>query len=93
LDKSRRSATRRWKTYSKAPEVGDDVSRRTIASCQEIEAAVDALFNVLFLKQLGYPETASKVTDGVPGHPGIGNNEAMLSADAQFLRDAEEATR
>jgi hypothetical protein len=81
---------------SKAPEAGDDASQASAydRKLQEIEAAVDAPLHVLFLKQLGYlREVALQSYRTGTRTSGASEYEAMLSADAQFLRDAEEATR
>jgi hypothetical protein len=81
---------------SKAPEVGDDASQTSAydRKLQEIEAALDAPLQVLFLKQLGYlREVALQSYRAGTRTSGASEYEAMLSADSQFLRDAEEATR
>jgi hypothetical protein len=81
---------------SKAPEVGDDASQTSAYDRKlvEIEAALDAPLQVLFLKQLGYlREVALQSYRAGTRTSGASEYEAMLSADAQFLRDAEEATR
>jgi hypothetical protein len=82
---------------SKAPMVGDGDASQTSAydrKLVEIEAALDAPLQVLFLKQLGYlREVALQSYRAGTRTSGASEYEAMLSADSQFLRDAEEATR
>lgn len=81
---------------SKAPEAGDDLSKASAydRKLQELEAAVDAPLQVLYLKQLGYlRETALQRYRAAAKTSGASDYEAMLQADSQFLREAEDATR
>jgi len=79
---------------SSAPE-GDD-SEVYEAKLEQIEAALDAPLQVLYLKQLALLReqalqkyrAASKVSGG-----GTSEYEAMLQADAFFVREAESSTR
>lgn len=81
---------------TKAPEAGSDSSKAAAydRKLQELEASLDAPLQVLYLKQLGFLReaalqrfrTASKTS-------GASDYEAMLQADSQFVREAEEATR
>lgn len=57
---------------------------------QELEAAVDAPLHVLYLKQLGYLREAALQRYRSDSK---GDYEAMLLADADFVRQAEAATR
>jgi len=57
---------------------------------QQIEAAVDAPLQVLYLKLLGYLREAALQTYRATGKD---NYESMLQADAAFCRAAEAATR
>lgn len=56
----------------------------------ELEAAVDAPLHVLYLKQLGYVREAALQQYRADTS---GSYEAMLAADAEFVRRAEAATR
>lgn len=79
-----------------APEAGNDVSKAVIydRKLTEIEAALDAPLQVLYLRQLAYLReaalqrfrTSTKTT-------GVSEYEAMLQADSQFVVEAEKATR
>lgn len=79
---------------SSAPE-GDD-SEVYEAKLEQIEAALDAPLQVLYLKQLALLReqalqnyrTAAKLTGG-----GTSEYEAMLQADAFFVREAESSAR
>jgi hypothetical protein len=81
---------------SSAPEAGDDSSKASAydRKLQELEAAVDAPLQVLYLKQLGYlREAALQNYRSGTKTSGSSEYEAMLQADSTFLRAAEEATR
>lgn len=79
-----------------APDAGDDDSKASTydRKMQELEAAVDAPLHVLYMKQLAYlRETALQRFRAALKTSGASDYEAMLQADAQFVRDAEEAAR
>jgi len=67
---------------------------------EQIDAALDAPLQVLYLKQLQLLReqallnyrSATKVT-GTSGQSGTSEYEAMLQADAYFVREAESSTR
>jgi len=79
-----------------APDAGDDASAATTydKKLQELEAALDAPLQVLYLRQLALIReksletyrSASRVTE-------TSDYEAMLQSDSQFSSAAEEATR
>ena len=79
-----------------APDAGDDDSKASTydRKMQELEAAVDAPLHVLYMKQLAYlRDTALQRFRSALKTSGVSDYEAMLQADAQFVRDAEEAAR
>jgi len=79
-----------------APDAGDDDSKASTydRKMQEIEAAVDAPLHVLYLKQLAFlRETALQRFRAALKTSGSSDYEAMLQADAQFVREAEAASR
>lgn len=81
---------------SAAPEAGDDPTKAAAYDrcLQAVEAAIDAPLHVLYLKQLGYlRENALQRFRSAAKTSGVSEYEAMLQADSQFVRDAEEATR
>lgn len=81
---------------AKAPEAGDDLSMASSydRKLQELEAAIDAPLQVLYLKQLGYlREAALQRYRAAAKTSGASEYEAMLQADSQFLREAQDATR
>lgn len=79
-----------------APDAGDDTVAASAydKKLEELEAAMDAPLQVLYLRQLTLLreqallrfKTSSKTS-------GASEYEAMLQADGQFAREAEEATR
>jgi hypothetical protein len=58
---------------------------------RDVEAAADAPLHVLYLKELGYLREAA--LQRYRSDPKRDSYEAMLQADAEFVRRAEEATR
>ena len=79
-----------------APDAGDDDSKASTydRKMQELESAVDAPLHVLYMKQLAYlRETALQRYRTALKTSGASDYEAMLQADAQFVREAEEASR
>lgn len=79
-----------------APDAGDDDFKASTydRKMQELEAAVDAPLHVLYMKQLAYlRETALQRYRAALKTSGASDYEAMLQADAQFVREAEEASR
>lgn len=81
---------------STAPEAGDD-STKAVAyenKLQELEAAIDAPLQVLYLKQLGYLRQAALQRFRTASQAsGASDYEAMLQADSQFARQAEDLMR
>ena len=90
---------------SSAPDAGNDeeyydasATSEAAASydkkLSELETALDAPLQVLFLKQLSYlRETALQRYRTAMSTTGISEYEAMLQADAQFVASAQEAVR
>jgi hypothetical protein len=81
---------------SNAPQDGDTDETSYETKLEQIEASLDAPLQVLYLKQLQLLReqalqnyrSASKVNGG-----GTSEYEAMLQADAYFVREAESSTR
>jgi hypothetical protein len=81
---------------TQAPDAGDDATYASTCDqkLQELEAALDAPLQVLYLRQLALIRekalqtyrAASRVTE-------TSDYEAMLNADSQFSTNAEDATR
>lgn len=80
---------------SNAPVAGEsDAAGIYDRKLEELEAAIDAPLQVLYLRQLALLrekalrqyKSASKTTEA-------SNYEAMINADSQFVSDAEESTR
>ena len=79
-----------------APDAGSDVNQAVLydRKLRELDAAIDAPLQVLYLRQLAYLRdaalqrfrTSTKTT-------GVSEYEAMLQADSQFVAQAEQATR
>ena len=79
-----------------APDAGSDVNQAVLydRKLRELDAAVDAPLQVLYLRQLAYLRdaalqrfrTSTKTT-------GVSEYEAMLQADSQFVAQAEQSTR
>lgn len=81
---------------STAPEAGDDAAKAAAydRKLQELEVAVDAPLQVLYMKQLGFlREAALQRYRAAAKTSGASEYEAMLQADSQFVREAEDATR
>jgi len=83
---------------SKAPAMidGDDTAKAAAydRKLQELEAALDAPLHVLYLKQLAYlREAALQRFRAASKASSSSEYESMLQADAQFVQEAEEATR
>jgi len=79
-----------------APDAGDDSSAAAAydRKLEELEAAIDAPLQVLYLRQLAIlREQALQKYRAASRTSGSSEYEAMLQADSQFARDAEEATR
>jgi len=78
---------------SSAPE-GDD-SEAYEAKLEQIEAALDAPLQVLYLKQLSLlrEEALQKYRSASKLGGGTSEYEAMLQADAFFVREADSSTR
>mmetsp|Transcript_9235 Transcript_9235/g.11066 ORF Transcript_9235/g.11066 Transcript_9235/m.11066 type:complete len:302 (-) Transcript_9235:117-1022(-) len=79
-----------------APDAGDDSSAAAAydRKLEELEAAIDAPLQVLYLRQLAIlREQALQKYRASSRTSGSSEYEAMLQADGQFARDAEEATR
>ena len=79
-----------------APDAGDDDSKASTydRKMQELEAAVDSPLHVLYMKQLAFlRETALQRFRASLKTSGSSDYEAMLQADAQFVREAEGAIR
>ena len=86
-----------------APDVGASDADSTLLAAtydrklQELESILDAPLQVLYLKQLGYLREAAlqqfRANAKAPGAVTSSEYEAMLQADAQFVKGAEEATR
>jgi len=76
---------------SAAPDGDDDgaFDRKV----QELEASVDAPLHVLYLKQLVHLREAALQRYRAASKSNIGEYEAMLQADAEFLRNAESCMR
>jgi len=81
-------------------ESGDNNDNLYETKLEQIDAALDAPLQVLYLKQLQLLReqallnyrSATKVT-GTSGQSGTSEYEAMLQADAYFVREAESSTR
>lgn len=79
---------------SNAPDTDEDVSDVYDRKLEELEAALDAPLQVLYLRQLAMiREKALTTYRAAAKTSGASDHEAMLAADAQFEADAEEATR
>lgn len=81
---------------SAAPEAGDDANKAATfdRKLQELEAALDAPLQVLYLKQLGYlREAALQRYRAATKTSGASDYEAMLQADSQFVREADGSIR
>lgn len=79
-----------------APDAGDDaVAASTYdKKLEELEAAIDAPLQVLYLRQLALlREQAIQRFRAASKTSGSSEYEAMLAADGQFSQGAEEATR
>lgn len=83
--------------YAKnAPDAGDDEAMASAydRKLEELEASVDAPLQVLYLRQLAIlREEALLKFRSESKSTGSSEYEAMLQADAQFARGAEDATR
>jgi len=81
---------------SKAPNAGDDSAAAAIydRKLEELESAVDAPLQILYMRQLAFiREKALQKYRATSRTSEASDYEAMLQADAQFEREAEEATR
>jgi hypothetical protein len=81
---------------TKAPDAGDDaVDASTYdKKLEELEAAVDAPLQVLYLRQLALlREQALQRFRAASKTSGTSEYEAMLASDGQFSQGAEDATR
>lgn len=80
-----------------AASAGDDADTESSAygrSIDEIASSVDAQLQVLYLRQLALlRENALQSYRAATKTSGASEYEAMLQADSQFAREAEEATR
>jgi len=79
-----------------APDTGDDAVAVSVydRKLEEVEAAVDAPLQVLYLRQLTLlREEALQRFRAAVQTTGSSEYEAMLQADAKFARDAEDLTR
>lgn len=79
-----------------APDAGDDAVAASAydRKMEELEAAVDAPLQVLYLKELALlREQALQTYRAAAKASGASEYEAMLQADSQFTRGAQEATR
>lgn len=81
---------------SKAPDAGDDSSSAAVydRKLEELESAVDAPLQILYMRQLAFiREKALQKYRSASRTSEASDYEAMLQADAQFERQADEATR
>ncbi|GKY90434.1 hypothetical protein MPSEU_000017200 [Mayamaea pseudoterrestris] len=79
-----------------APDAANDVNRAVLydRKLRELEAAVDAPLQVLYLRQLAYlREAALQRFRASTKTTGVSDYEAMLQADSQFVSQAEQSTR
>lgn len=84
------------KFASSAPDAGDDALAASAydRKVEELEAAVDAPLQVLYLRQLALlREQALQAYRSASKASGASEYEAMLQADNLFTRGAQEATR
>ena len=80
-----------------APDAGEDDTTSSLIfdkKVEELEAAMDAPLQVLYLRQLALlrEQALLKFRDSAKTS-GASEYEAMLQADGQFAREAEDATR
>lgn len=89
-------ATAALEEFSRSAPVADDNAALTAAyarKLEELEASLDAPLEVLYLKQLALlREKALSSYRAAVKTSDSGDYQAMLSADAQFLREAELST-
>jgi len=81
---------------SKAPDAGDDSSAALVydSKLEELESAIDSPLQVLYMRQLAFiREAALQKFRAASRTSEASDYEAMLQADAQFERQAEDATR
>ena len=81
---------------SSAPKAGEDASKAAAfeRKLQEVEAAIDAPLQVLYMKQLSYlRDSALQSYRSATKTSGATEYEAMLQADSQFVAKAQDATR
>mmetsp|Transcript_32693 Transcript_32693/g.49267 ORF Transcript_32693/g.49267 Transcript_32693/m.49267 type:complete len:298 (+) Transcript_32693:346-1239(+) len=77
-----------------APDAGDDSASIYDKKLEELEAAVDAPLQVLYFRLLSLlREKALTRFQAASKTSGTSEYEAMLSADGQFAREADDATR
>lgn len=79
-----------------APDAGDDADAASVydKKLEELESSLDAPLQVLYLRQLGLlRDQALQSYRSASKASASSEYEAMLQADSQFARGAEEATR
>jgi hypothetical protein len=79
-----------------APDIGEDAVASSLydKKLEELEAAMDAPLQILYLKQLSLLREESLLRFKTAAKTSTASEyEAMLQADAQFAREAEQMTR
>jgi len=81
---------------SRAPNAGEDAAAAALydRKLEELESAIDAPLQLLYMRQLAFiRERALQRYRAASRTSEASEYEAMLQADAQFEREADEATR